>query len=504
MRPFRNLAFFRRLALMLALPNLGNATEVAKSSATKLATDPEPAVEGREKGRVADEAAEDDAPEAGRAGDFTADFSLLEEYRLRIASGALPGAAPLGAAPPSNQQTDQHLRLLADGQLSGAEDHFRALVSGALWLDLDGGSAPGTASIFATQYDSSRPFVAAYALSAEWQKYGVLDHVRVGRQASEHGMPLTFDGASIGVRVLERRLLLFGFGGRTVHFFEAKPGLLENLVGSVGAVLRPSASASVELDARAIQEQVLNQDRSGRNTLTNGSYGLSATLRSDELYGKAFARGIDSQVSHAGGAFQFQSEQLRLGVDARIAAQLVTLGEIVESENAFFSLLGPSLPHARFRFESWKDFSVAQDTTLSFHVGWRGRQLIAHAEQPFNRNTNAVYLLTRLDDLLRKGIFLGGSIEMHFLPRALQRERLLAFGGSTGYASTKVRTEVGTYFQQFKINYYQRAEELHNARTVYGSLAYRAAEWLELRAKYEMDIFDRYLQSFFISARQDF
>lgn len=436
---------------------------------------------------------------------MSADFTLLEEYRLRIASHALPSSAPLGGAPGSgNQQTDQRLRLLGDGHISAADDHFGADLSGALWLDLDGASSPGTASLFATQYDNARPWIAAYTLSAEWRRYHALDYARVGRQSSEHGMPITFDGASLGLRLLDRQVLLFGFGGRTVHFFETKPGLFENWVASVGAVYRPSASVALELDTRLVQEQVLNADRSRRDTISNASYGLSAAWRSDSLYSKAYARGIDDQVSHAGAAFQFNAPAVGLGLDAQIHAQLVTLGEVVESENPFFSLLGPSLPHARFRFESWKDFSIGPESTLSFHLGWRGRQLVSHSEQPFNRNTGALYLHTRIDDLIQKGVFIAATAEANYVPRSLTREWLLAFGGSAGYSGTNIKTEVGTYFQQFKINYYQTAEELHNSRTVYGSIGYRVLTWLDLRARYEIDIFDRYLQSLYLSARQDF
>lgn len=492
MRLSRNSAFHSCVTLMLAMPCSASAAEGTPAGANAGASD------------QSSQAQDAKAPDSGRDSDWTADFSLLEEYRLRIASGTLASAAPLGAAPSTNQQIDQHLRLLGDGQISGANDHFRAILSGAMWLDLDGRSAPGTAPVFATAYDNAQPYIAAYALSAEWQKHGLLDHARVGRQASEHGMPLTFDGASLGLRLLDKRLLLFGFGGRTVHFFETKPGLFENWVGSVGAVLRPSAETAIEFDGRFIQEQLLAQDRDRRTTITNGSYGLAATLRNDSLFTKVFARGIDDRISQVGGAFQFQSEPMQLGFDARVAAQLVTLGEVVESENPFFSLLGPSLPHARYRFEAWKDIPLFDHTKLALQLGWRGRQLIGHAEQPFNRNTGSIYLQARLDDLGQKGLFLGGTAEMHFVPQALAHERLFAFGGSTGYASTQIKTEVGTYYQQFKINYYQRVEELHNARTVYGSLAYRLVDWLELRGRYEMDIFDRYLQSFFISARQDF
>ncbi|HEY5960504.1 MAG TPA: hypothetical protein VIV60_28320, partial [Polyangiaceae bacterium] len=229
---------------------------------------------------------QNDAASTRSKSEFTSDFSLLEEYRLRIVTHQLPSAQPIGAPPTGRSPTDQHLRLLAEGQVTGYEDHFRATLSGALWLDLDGGSAPGQASVLATQYDNSQPFIAAYELSAEWRKSGALDHLRLGRQASEHGMPLTFDGASMGIRVLDRQLLMFAFGGRTVHFFETKPGLFENWVGSVGAVFQPSSTLAVELDTRVTQEQVLDIDRSQRSRITNGSYGLSAAMRSDTVYAK--------------------------------------------------------------------------------------------------------------------------------------------------------------------------------------------------------------------------
>jgi hypothetical protein len=144
------------------------------------------------------------------------------------------------------------------------------------------------------------------------------------------------------------------------------------------------------------------------------------------------------------------------------------------------------------------------DTTLSLHLGWRERQLINAAERAFNRNTGGVYLMARLDDLGRRGFFVSGTAEYNYVPWSHPHDWFLALGGSTGYTGEAVKTEVGTYFQQFKILYYQRAEELLNSRTVYGSVTYRVATWLELRARYEFEILDRYLQSFFFSLRQDF
>ena len=435
---------------------------------------------------------------------WTSNFSLLEEYRLRIASHAMPNTGPLGETLQTNQASDQHLRLLGDGQISGMNDHFHAVASGALWLDLDGRSAPGAASLFATQFDNAQPWLSIYALSAEWQEHKALDFVRVGRQASEHGLPLTFDGASLAIRALGRRVQLFGFGGKTVHFFEMTPGLFENWVASTGAVLRPTSSSAFEFDTRLIREQTLNADRSQRDAIMNHSYGLSATLRSDNLSSKAYVRGIDRHASHVGGAFMFESERLGLGLDARIHAQLVTLGEVVESENPFYSLLGPSLPYVRFRFESWKDFPVGRRAHFSLHLGWRGRQVVGAAERAFNRNTGAIYLNARVDDFVHKGLFVSGNVEHAYVPYTVNGERILTLGGCTGYGNSVFKSELGTYYQQYKIIYYQSAEELHNTRTVYSSVAFDPAEWLELRARYEIDIFDMYLQSFFFSARQDF
>jgi hypothetical protein len=167
-------------------------------------------------------------------------------------------------------------------------------------------------------------------------------------------------------------------------------------------------------------------------------------------------------------------------------------------------MLGPSLPYARFKFEAWKEFPLDETTTWSLHAGWRGRQLLGVDEQPFNRNSGGIYLHTRIDDLIRKGLFVEGTAEWNYVPHSLQEGWLLAFGGSAGYTGSIIKTEVGTYYQRFKINYYQQPEELFNSRTIYGSVAYRVATWLELRVRYEFEILDRYLQSCFLSARQDF
>ena len=471
-------------------------------AALSAALDAEPAV-GADAARP-DSSADERLEDSEEPSTWSAGFSMVEEYRLRRASNVLVHEGQLGAAIAPEDQLDQRLRLHSDAQIDGADDHFRALFSGALWWDIDGRPAQGTPNLFVSQYDNTDPWVAPYALSAEWHDHGVLDHIRVGRQDAEHGMPLTFDGASLGLKPWGPPLLLFAFGGQTVHFFETMPGLFEDWVGATGAVIRPMPSLRLELDARIIKEGVADLETGEEAPLINHSYGLAASTKTERIYGKLYVRGIEEQLSHAGGAMQFHLLDARFGIDARLDAQLVELGEIVESENPFFSLLGPSLPYARFRFEAWKEFELNDEALWSLHAGWRGRQLISDEEQPFNRNSGGLYLHSRIDDLLSRGLFLEGSAEWNYVPGSLNEGWLLALGGSAGYKGSALRTEVGTYYQRFKINYYQRAEELQRARSIFASAAYRITDWLEVSGRYELEIVDRYLESFYLSARQDF
>ncbi len=451
-------------------------------------------------------AAEPAAPSPGpaRSSGWTTGVSLLEEYRLRRASRALTEPGPLGEAAAVDDQLDHRLRLHADAQVDGLDDRFRGLFSGALWWDLNGPADVGSGDLFASSYDDSRPWVAPYALSVEWHDDGVLDHARLGRQDAEHGLPLTFDGASLGLRPFGRELLLFGFGGRTVHFFQTDPGFFEAWVASAGASLRPLPALQLELDGRLLQERVDDSVEAGDATVTTVSYGLSAATRTELVTAKLRARGLDEQPSHLAGAVEFFLPSSGLGATAELSAQIVTLNEIAESENPYFALLGPSLPHARYRFELFHELALGEEAIWTNLVGWRGRQVVGHEEQPFNRNVGAAYLHSRVDDLLLPGLYLGATVGYDYVPTARDEPWLVALGGAAGYVGKALRTELGTDYQRYKIKYYQRAEELHDARTVYGAVGYRVAAALELRGRYELEIVDRYLESFTFTARQDF
>lgn len=444
------------------------------------------------------------SPGTARASGWTTGVSLLEEYRLRRASRALVEPGPLGEAAAVDDQLDHRLRLYSDAQVEGLDDRFRALFSGALWWDLSGPAAAGTTDLFASQYDDSRLWIAPYALSVEWHDDGVLDHARLGRQDAEHGLPLTFDGASLGLRPFGRELLLFGFGGRTVHFFETRRGLFESWVASAGAALRPLPALQLELDGRLLQARVDDSVEVGDEELTTVSYGLSAATRTDFVTAKVQVRGLDEQPSHLAGAIQLYPPSTGLGATAELSAQIVTLNEVAESENPYYALLGPSLPHARFRFELFHQLELGEGAIWTNLVGWRGRQVVGHEEQPFNRNVGAAYLHSRVDDLLLPGLYLGATVGYDYVPTARDEPWLIALGGAAGYVGKSLRTELGTDYQRYKINYYQRVEELHDARSVYGAVGYRVAAALELRGRYELEIVDRYLESFTFTARQDF
>jgi hypothetical protein len=438
-----------------------------------------------------------------RSRSWRTDVSLLEEYRLRVAEPPVVGAAgALGEPSAAQRSVDQDARFLVDAQVTGPEEHFRSLLSAALYWDLDGAAQPGAPSFVAEQTDPNRVWWAIYNLSVEWANSGKLDYLRAGRQTSEHGLPITFDGMAIEGRPFARQMSLFAFGGQTVHFFETQPGLLENWVVSAGTAVRPDPTLHFEADWRMLGEAVNSQEKEPVRVL-NHSYGLTAAKRFDSVSSKVFVRGLDDQLSHLGTVLVVAFPSARMGFDLRGTGQLATLGEVAESENPFYSMLGPSLPNVRYRIEAWKDFGLGKETTLGFHLGWRGRQLVGYAERPFNHNMGGLYLQTQFDDLGTKGLFLSGVAEWTFHPGQGWNDSFLVLGGSTGYSGGSVRTELGTYYQQYKVRYYQVVDELQDTRTVYGMLAYRLLPELEVRARYEFELLDRYVQTLTVGLRQN-
>jgi hypothetical protein len=444
-----------------------------------------------------------DGPERAPA-DWSADLLLLQEYRLRTAGSAqATETTALGSAPAESPQSDHDLRLTLDGTVTGLRERLVGNVSAALWLDLDGHVPKGEPDYFGDSQDLAQPLFMIYSLSAEWRRSAPIDRLAMGRQAATHGLPVTFDGGSLDLRFLERRLSLFTYGGRTVHFFETVPGLLENWLVGGGAGVRLTTNLHIEADSRYLHEMVLASAGDASRPVATNSYGLTLTGRSELLSGKVFARGMNRSFSHVGGAFRLQVPNAAMGLDGQAAAQLATLGEIAESENPYYSLLGKSLPHVRARLETWKEFGLGQAARLTLAAGARVRQLLHDEPTRFNRAMNAVYLRADLSDLPWKGAFASLTTDWNLPSGTPDGGYLFSLGGAAGYASRISRIEAGTYFQRFKINYYRDVEELTDARTVYAVASYRVIPQIEIRARYVAEIVDRTIHTAYLTLRED-
>jgi hypothetical protein len=434
---------------------------------------------------------------------WTFDASLSQEYRFRSAGSAQATAAgPLESSPAPSPKSDHDLRLTLDGTISGLGERALGTISAAMWRDLDSHVPQGEPDYFGDAQDMAQPLFVLYTMTAELRRLSPVDRLAVGRQQSTHGLPVTFDGGALDLRFLQRRLSFFTYGGRTVHFFETVPGLLENWLFGGGVGLRLTPHTQVEVDSRYLHETLPEANGVLDKRVDTNSYGLTLTGRWDELSGKLFARGMNRSFSHVGGVFHWQVPSLSLGVDAQATAQLVPLGEIAESESPYYSMLGNSRPHLRARLETWKDFILGERGTLTLAVGGRARQLLRDDPSRFNRNTNAAYMRLDLKDLPWTGVFVSATAEWN-LP-TYDSSSYFSVGGSTGYMSRLARLEAGTYYQQFKINYYRDVEELTSARTAYAMASWRVLPRLEVRGRYIVEIVDRTIHSVFLTLREDF
>ena len=435
--------------------------------------------------------------------DWSAQVSVSQEYRFRTAASAgVTSSSPLESSPAPNPKSDHDLRLTLDGAVTGLGERAVATLSAALWRDLDGHVPKGDPDVFGDPQDLAQPLYVLYALTAEWRRTSPVDRFAVGRQQTAHGLPVTFDGAALDLRLLQRRLSLFAYGGRTVHFFEATPGLLENWLVGGGAGWRLTDHAHVEIDSRYLHEFIPDATGALKKQVDTNSYGLALAGRWETFSGKLLARGMNRSFSHVGGVFHLQGPTAAWGLDGQAMAQLVPLGEIAESESPYYAMLGNSRPHVRARLEAWKDLALKEPGILALALGGRVRQLLHDEPSRFNRNTNAVYLRADLKDRPWSGVFASLTAEWN-LP-TYDASASFNLGGAAGYASRRSRFEAGTYYQQFKINYYRDVEELIATRTVYATASYRVLPQIEVRGRYVLEIVDRAIHTAFVTLREDF
>jgi hypothetical protein len=434
-----------------------------------------------------------DKPETSAQEDSASKWSFWfyadETYRFRTTLA--------GDGDPIGDENDHDLRLFLESGFRDPSDRFGAEASLGLWWDVDGEVPEAEPSALASVTDYRQPWWDVFSLSADYRSTGILKLARVGRQVSEHGLPVTFDGGSIRLTAVKPTLDVFLFGGRSVHFFETRADMFEDWIGSIGTVIRPMPELRIELDYRFLQEDVLGDDRESKNERRDHSYGLSAWFRhGDWLYAKAYLRGLNDTVSHAGAGARMIWQRLGLGATINLDAQTTTLKEVNERQDPFFVLLGESLPHLRWRLDLFKEFDTAVGT-YGIHAGWNGRNILEGDEGPFNRNMGKAYLQFTANDIGTKGPFLALAAEAHFTYEgsALTGDWIAAVGGSAGWDSKKFRAEIGSYYQAYKYDYYVDLREVADVRSYFASVSYKPLDWLGLKARYEFEQSDRDLHT---------
>jgi len=435
----------------------------------------------------------------GEEAPWSFQVSAVEGYRGRFASAPDLDTTLDPATLPS--ESDHDLRLLLDARLDEPTDAFSAALNMALWADVDGTVPAGDPSGLASMYDRFSPgvWVGLYSLWGEYRTRGLLRAARAGRQQTLAGLPAVFDGASFRLRLVPRKLELFAFGGRTVHFFEVGSDLFEDWIGSAGLTYRPTPSLRFKLDYRFEQEDTPLEDGAQDHT-----YSLQATWRHDRwLSLRANFRGVDDRVAQVALAGDARWEALGLGVTARVAAQPSTLDHFTETEDPFFATLGRSRPYTRASVDVFKDFDTDAGI-YTLHAGWGQRLLLDGAPGPFNRNFGRFYLLAEATDLGVKGLYASASAEYHFAGRFDADTGLLTAGGSLGYRNDALRLEAGTYYQRVKYDYFADVREVTDVRTVYGSARWKPVSWLGLRARYELEVYDRTVHTVNFSLAQTF
>jgi len=198
-------------------------------------------------------------------------------------------------------------------------------------------------------------------------------------------------------------------------------------------------------------------------------------------------------------------ESIGLGFEASFDSQLVELGEVTESLNPFYAILGSSLPHARWRADLFEELTTGAGL-FGVHLGVAGRALLEGDETPFNRNSSRAYLMLTATDLLVPGPYVSLVAEAYLagLNPDLAGQGFVTAGGAAGYKGKVLQAELGTAYQRFKYAYYREAEEISDVRSWYAEVGYDVLSWLHIKARYELEQFDWDVHSVMLSLGQSF
>jgi len=401
-----------------------------------------------------------------------------------------------------DDESDHDLRLFLSGHLLDKSDRFAGDLSMGIWHDLDGVSEVGRPSSFSSidDYDAPQSWhdpYDIYSLYGEYHSSNSLSLMRAGRQTTEYGRPITFDGATVKLNLVKPYVDWAIFGGRTVHFFEISSGLFENWLASTAVAIRPLRSLRVEMDYRYAAEAYANADTSSVGRVNDHSYGLLAFYELNEWARfKGYLRGLNSRASNAGGGTRLEWIEGQLGIDAEVDGQLTTLRSFNERDDPYFEVLGASLPHLKVNLDIWK--AVTTDYgDYGAHFGWQERLLTNDEPNRFNRDFGRIYLLLEANDIAISGPFASMVIEYNYSLSSvgLENNSLFVIGGSAGFQWRPFKVTLGSYYYRYKYDYYIDLIELENVRSYFGEFRYDPVEWFSIRLNYQFEQFDRDLHT---------
>ncbi len=418
-------------------------------------------------------------------------FNVIEEYRFRmVGEGSTDGLY-------GDSEQDHDLRLFGAGGWRDHKDRFLTTASMGMWFDLDG-VHDGEPSNLASIYDDVVR-VDIYSAYAEYHSRKWLREIRLGRQNAAYGIPVTFDGLHARFRPVGM-LDIFLFGGHTAHFFDVGDEEFDDWIGSGGVTLRPLDGLRIDLDYRFNMEDIGAQEG-----WIDHSYGGMVWYNPVPwLYVKANGRGIDDEFSHVGFRARLQFDRIHMGGRLGADSQLVTMRELNERDNPFFSILGESLPHTRWEAALWKAFPAGDAGTYTLEGGLQHR-VVHEDETAFNRDHGKAYLMFTAEDMGVAGPFVQAAAEVHFAKITGDDgdEGMITAGGAAGYKNQWLRAEVGSWYQRFKYNYYRDVAEIEDVRTVFGAVTWKALDWLSVRARYQYEnLEDRDMHTVFFTLTQ--
>lgn len=420
---------------------------------------------------------------------WTRSFTASESFRLRATQE--PDDSDRENASASD------LRLSLDGSVIDPDDRLELQVSLGFWATIHGGpDEDGPIGWSSIHSKSNSPlWLDVYQLYLEYRPGGKLRSVRAGRQEAPLGPLALFDGASL-VAQASPKLKLFAFGGRTMHFFEIIDSLFEDWIASAGAEVRVGSNLKLNFDYRLLIEDIDVADSTEKRDVTDHGYGASAWWRkSRNVMARGWVRGVDDQLSSVGGSARLQSDAGTSGAEVRADVQPSTLDELNELDDPYSLVLGESLAHGRLHLDGWKGFGP-----VALHVGLDGRFLLEGDESQFNRNLGRAYLLASATDLGVKGVFASASVEYH--DDLDFDEGLVTAAGAAGFAGKKLRAEAGTAYQRWKYSYYRDLEEIADVRSVWVDARVKVLDWMTVRGRYQVEIFDRTLHTVTLSVTQ--